>query len=649
MPPPAEPGPTPPPGAASEMPPPAEPGVTPPPSEPGMMPPPAEPGMMPPPAEPGVAPPGPETPPGAEKPSAGLSFPDTPEGRSMKNLHAIAAAMREYHEQKKTLPPAAKSNEQGQPLLSWRVLVLPYLGQEALFKEFHLNEPWDSDHNKALVARMPEVFRTPDGPAEEKTCYLVPVGMKTIFGQDEPMSLTAIRDGPKNTILAVEVDADRAVVWTQPEDLRILLADPALGLGQLRGGHFLAVMADGTPRSIDKSTESSTIRALLTATGGERTAAEAFAGKQEPGGGEPKPEVKVDLLQQARQALALKNGKLGMSYLMAAAVVNPSEEVFGQLRWSPGLKRPMLGVRWGLAIYVANKSGTQPAGDPNNPGAGGSGGGGWDTPVGKSIVELLQGRFEEGAFGDWLKKPIQAEEDLARAAQAQPNPEANPAMPGDMPPPAEGPPQPMPGMNPEMNPGMGVPGGDLASQLAGMVFLGFADPTRARQSATKEGLDVVLVGEISTKGGRGRAPTQTLFVVQLIDVVGGKDLWTSRPISDMQIQAAEQSKDRKKADPLGDWIASLTRVLEERLQLVEMPPISPEAALQRAEALTSRQHDNLLPVLMELRYYEWKKLLTAEQLVSYYGKLVGLGDGTRLVKGDEKERQMIVRRWLPKR
>ena len=74
-----------------------------------------------------------------------------------------------------TFPPAYSTDKNGKRLLSWRVHLLPYLEQEKLYKEFHLDEPWDSDHNKKLIARMPAVFRSSADPkltADFKTTYL---------------------------------------------------------------------------------------------------------------------------------------------------------------------------------------------------------------------------------------------------------------------------------------------------------------------------------------------------------------------------------------------------------------------------------------------------------------------------------------------
>ena len=75
----------------------------------------------------------------------------------MNNLKQIGLAMHNYHDARGRLPAAYTVDKDGKPLLSWRVLILPYTEEAALYKEFHLDEPWDSEHNKNLIARMPAV------------------------------------------------------------------------------------------------------------------------------------------------------------------------------------------------------------------------------------------------------------------------------------------------------------------------------------------------------------------------------------------------------------------------------------------------------------------------------------------------------------
>ena len=80
--------------------------------------------------------------------------------QSMNNLKQIApgdAQLRRRQQEPSRRP--IKADKDGKPLLSWRVLILPYVEQEDLYKQFHLDEPWDSEHNKKLIEKMPAVYR----------------------------------------------------------------------------------------------------------------------------------------------------------------------------------------------------------------------------------------------------------------------------------------------------------------------------------------------------------------------------------------------------------------------------------------------------------------------------------------------------------
>ena len=76
------------------------------------------------------------------------------------NLKRIGEAFLTFHDIH-THFPADIRDKAGKPVLSWRVAILPFLDQGELFNEFHLDEPWDSPHNKALVARdAGRIYRT---------------------------------------------------------------------------------------------------------------------------------------------------------------------------------------------------------------------------------------------------------------------------------------------------------------------------------------------------------------------------------------------------------------------------------------------------------------------------------------------------------
>ena len=196
----------------------------------------------------------------------------------MTNLRRIAVAMHNYHDTFKAFPAAHSVDENGEPLLSWRVHILPFVEANDLYDQFHLDEPWNSAHNRTLIAKMPDVYRSPNSVADPgKTVYLGNAAEGGIFvppagGQQAPRGtgMRDIRDGTSNTLLVVEATA--AVIWTQPDDFVPNAADPLQGLGSTPG-QFLTVFCDGSPRVISTHSDNpqhlETIKALLTRAGGE--------------------------------------------------------------------------------------------------------------------------------------------------------------------------------------------------------------------------------------------------------------------------------------------------------------------------------------------------------------------------------------------
>jgi hypothetical protein len=166
----------------------------------------------------------------------------------------IAIAMHNYHDVYKSFPPQSIRDADGRPLLSWRVAILPYLEQQALYEEFHLDEPWDSPHNIRLVERMPAIYADPalaELAAAGNTTYQVPLHEATVFPPArEGVKINEIEDGTSKTVMAVEVESPRAVPWTKPADWQVDQDDPLAGVKQLDRETFLAAYCDGSVRTI---------------------------------------------------------------------------------------------------------------------------------------------------------------------------------------------------------------------------------------------------------------------------------------------------------------------------------------------------------------------------------------------------------------
>src|SRR5262249_26723939 len=153
-------------------------------------------------------------------------------------------AMHHYHESEGALPPAAVLGKDGRPLLSWRVLLLPYVEEDKLYREFRLDEPWDSPHNIRLLEPMPiayEPFRDSPFPRGH-TFYPVIVGPGSVF--ERPGVKFADLKNPSATFLIVE--AAEPVPWTKPDELDYPPDGPVPRLGGImRDGRFRVAMADG--------------------------------------------------------------------------------------------------------------------------------------------------------------------------------------------------------------------------------------------------------------------------------------------------------------------------------------------------------------------------------------------------------------------
>jgi hypothetical protein len=186
------------------------------------------------------------------------------------NLKQIALALHNYHDVNGGFPPAALCDKKGKPLLSWRVLILPYIEQNNLYKQFHLDEPWDSEHNKKLSEVLVKTYMVPGlNDEKNKNCHIrVFRDNGAMFDLISPTKMQKITDGTSNTGLLFVTS--KGVPWTKPDDEEF---DPkAEDLHKLLWWQRdVTVMAfgDGSVSTIPKSIKSKNLKALITKAGGE--------------------------------------------------------------------------------------------------------------------------------------------------------------------------------------------------------------------------------------------------------------------------------------------------------------------------------------------------------------------------------------------
>jgi hypothetical protein len=549
---------------------------------------------------------------------------------SSDRLKQIGEALQKYVKKENRFPPLVMT-EKSKPTLSWRVALLPYLGKEseALYKEFHLNEPWDSEHNLKIAQRMPDVYKTPGGPDAPKTCYLALAGDDTIMQRNnESLAPKEVVHGTGNTLCLVEADADLAAVWTSPDNYLIDPKNPFAGLGKLRTDKFLGVTGEGMPRAIAAKTNPLALLDIYTATAGEKTDWDAFEK-----GVAKAPEPPVDFLAEANAALAEGEERYAVQCLMADGIVRTKDEVLGMMRWSPALRRPIFAVRWAIVVeYAAGDSVAKSSSKGKSE---------EERPDPETLVEFwrensidplireLRTDVNEGRFGVWLKDSKQSggEKNSAR-------------WPG------------------------------IASFYA-------TNAEEGRKAALEEGLDLALWFQVKPGIINPKVSTMTMTIKELS---GNKELWASDPkvfrssIGDVNIKVANAVNQALLYIEKSVYLTDMPKVNRDQvLKRVEnlIGPSSPLATAGKAQAdqaktagaaktqKTSAASNALatesgdaaigpLAALAELRYYRWMNLLNDDDLAGFFTSIAGEKDARTLLAGNEARRANVIKsRWMP--
>jgi len=192
--------------------------------------------------------------------------------QSANNMKQLALALHNHHDTFSIFPPEALASKEGKRLLSWRVLLLPWLGKADLYDKFKLDEPWDSPHNAALIKEMPACFAQPGtDPTLGKTPYLTPLTKESAFGRPGlPPRFQDILDGTSNTIWLVEVPREFEVVWTKPADWEVTGVE-AIDLLRRAQPELKVSFLDGSVQTLPATIAGETMMKMLTIAGGEVT------------------------------------------------------------------------------------------------------------------------------------------------------------------------------------------------------------------------------------------------------------------------------------------------------------------------------------------------------------------------------------------
>lgn len=192
------------------------------------------------------------------------------------NLKQLALAMHNYYDTNGCFPPAYIADEDGTPMHSWRVLILPFIEQQALYERYDFDEPWDSPRNSALANTVIPAYRCPSEPPSNPTdtSYVMIVGPGTLYEGTEVTKFQNIRDGTSNTLLFVEA-AGCGINWLEPRDLDIeqlslQINNPAgRAIRSHHPGGTNAAFCDGSVHFLSETIDPKTLELLITIADGQ--------------------------------------------------------------------------------------------------------------------------------------------------------------------------------------------------------------------------------------------------------------------------------------------------------------------------------------------------------------------------------------------
>ena len=570
--------------------------------------------------------------------------------RSMRNLEKIGHALGQYIANSGHTPPSftmgLSPNGKQAPGLSWRVQLLPFLGEQALYEKFKLDKTWDDPHNKALINEIPAVYVNPNLSGGGRTNYVAIVGYDTAFAQKNGVDVRKMTDPPEQTVLIVE--SNKTDFWTKPFDLAHVAANPLADIGAFhdRDG-TVALFADGKARMITSLVRPEVMRAMYTIAGNDKFDASAItlqtpaapktpttkpkskppstapAAKTDQAAATPRGsgDVTSPLLDKVARAVQKNRVDDAEQWLCAVCLATDDRaKVQRYLRWSPGLKRPVLAMRWGLGVtlhYPKDQTIRVPdirwqrgtkvetlTSPPSVPLADS-----WKHyagNLGTRTVERLKEPLGSGDLGAVYKVAVDAAD--------------------------------------------GAPLQTVGGKLPGFQVLGLGSSGELLSAARAAGVDVLMVMNLGVAHGNDSTwYTDVVAKTQLYDVAGGASLG-ALPV----LYSRRATSGRTGRAPLDVYnqaienhLQSLVKIVDTKLRVSAPPNLDAADAARRAAKLAAAQNRERLPALVELHYYRLSGLLKTADVMPHYTKLVGGASAGKLASADAAGRLAALAPLLP--
>jgi len=182
------------------------------------------------------------------------------------------------------------------------------------------------------------------------------------------------------------------------------------------------------------------------------------------------------------------------------------------------------------------------------------------------------------------------------------------------------------------------PGGWESKQFRDVSWLGQGDKTALLEAAASQGIDAFLLATVTATEDSTSGETIRTVKIRVVDAAVKTPEWSSSPLTLRQVASAEDSSHGP-----GNLVEEVLRYIEEGYALRPMPDLRADLARRRADSLAGMTWLEPLQRLVETRYYHAKGLLTDDEAIAVYDKILGAGKGVVLATGDESQRREVLR------
>lgn len=131
-------------------------------------------------------------------------------GKCNLQFQLVSSAFDFYYKEYGHPIPSCLYDDEGKPMHSWRVLLLPFLGEKELYKQYDFSEAWNGPNNSKLHDKMPDIFRCPS--MKFSTSY--PSYLFVISEHDNSVDKN---DTSRQKYLLIETN-NNSINWLKPQD-----------------------------------------------------------------------------------------------------------------------------------------------------------------------------------------------------------------------------------------------------------------------------------------------------------------------------------------------------------------------------------------------------------------------------------------------